>query len=63
MLVQTDDFGELIPQDQETLSSSHDRIPGDTYGDIFDLQAIQVKLPFANAVHQLNSRDGGRHVI
>ncbi|MFM0197140.1 hypothetical protein PQQ65_28960 [Paraburkholderia strydomiana] len=62
MLWQTDDFGELTPPDQDTLSSSEDQIPGGRHGGIFEVQAIRAKLPLANAVHQLNARYGGGRV-
>ena len=62
MLWQTDDFGELTPPDQDTLSSSEDQIPGGRHGGIFEIQAIRAKSPLANAVHQLNARYGGGRV-
>ncbi|MDR6375756.1 hypothetical protein [Paraburkholderia caledonica] len=62
MLWQMDDFGELTPPDQDTLSSSDDQIPGGRHGGIFEVQAIRAKLPLANAVHQLNARYGGGRV-
>jgi len=49
MLWQIDDFGELTPPDQDTLSSSEDQIPGGRHGGIFEVQAIRAKLPLANA--------------
>jgi hypothetical protein len=55
-LVKIDSFGELRPTDQDTSSSSEDRIPDDGRGDIFEAQAVQAKLPLANAVHQLDAR-------
>lgn len=45
MLWQIDDFGELTPPDQDTLSSSEDQIPGGRHGGIFEVQAILAKLP------------------
>lgn len=62
VLVQIDDFGELMPPDQDTLLSSEDRIPGGRHGGIFEVQAVQAKLPLANTVHQLNARNGGGRV-
>lgn len=49
MLWQIDDFGELTPPDQDTLSSSEDQIPGGSHAGIFEVQAIRAKLPLANA--------------
>jgi hypothetical protein len=58
-LVQIDSFGELRPIDQDTSLSSEDRIPDDGRGDIFEAQAVQAKLPLANAMHQVDAREGG----
>jgi hypothetical protein len=54
-LVQIDSFGELMPTDQDTLLFSEDRIPDGRRGGIFEAQAVQAKLPLANAMHQLDA--------
>jgi hypothetical protein len=58
--VQTDSIGELVPTNQASSLSSDDRIPDGGGGGIFEEQAVQAKLPRANAVHQLNACKGGR---